>query len=169
LDISVDDILITNGSQQSLDLLGKTLLNDSDAVVIEEPGYLGAIQAFSLYRPKFIPVPVSQDGMDPAALGMALSTCRPKLMYTVPKFQNPSGITYSEQNRLDLTKTLERTDTFLIEDDPYGDLRFTGRARTSFKELLPWNTIYDLAGIILEKFGTRLQARLDRRFAHVDA
>jgi len=141
LDISVDDILITNGSQQGLDLLGKTLLNDSDAVVIEEPGYLGAIQAFSLYRPKFIPVPVSQEGMDPAALGMALSTCRPKLMYTVPNFQNPSGINYSEQNRLDLARTLERTDTFLIEDDPYGDLRFTGRARTSFKELLPRNTI----------------------------
>jgi 2-aminoadipate transaminase len=141
LDISVDNILITSGSQQGLDLLGKTLLNDGDAVVIEEPGYLGAIQAFSLYRPMFLPVPVSLEGMDPAALRMAFATNRPKLMYTVPNFQNPSGITYSDQNRMELARILEGTDTLLIEDDPYGDLRFTGHARTSFKEFLPKNTI----------------------------
>ncbi|MBU4297866.1 MAG: PLP-dependent aminotransferase family protein [Desulfobulbaceae bacterium] len=140
LDIPVDSILITSGSQQGLDLLGKTLLNEGDAVVIEEPGYLGAIQAFSLYRPRFLPVPVSGEGMDPVALLSALSS-RPKLMYTVPNFQNPSGITYSEQNRLELARILEETDTLLIEDDPYGDLRFTGSAKTSFKELLPGNTI----------------------------
>ncbi|MCK9293565.1 MAG: PLP-dependent aminotransferase family protein [Desulfobulbaceae bacterium] len=140
LDIPVDSILITSGSQQGLDLLGKTLLNEGDAVVIEEPGYLGAIQAFSLYRPRFLPVPVSGEGMDPVALRSALSS-RPKLMYTVPNFQNPSGITYSDQNRLELARILEETDTLLIEDDPYGDLRFTGHARTSFKELLPGNTI----------------------------
>ncbi|MBU4262167.1 MAG: PLP-dependent aminotransferase family protein [Proteobacteria bacterium] len=140
LDIPVDSILITSGSQQGLDLLGKTLLNEGDAVVIEEPGYLGAIQAFSLYRPRFLPVPVSGEGMDPVALRSELSS-RPKLMYTVPNFQNPSGITYSEQNRLELARILEETDTLLIEDDPYGDLRFTGSAKTSFKELLPGNTI----------------------------
>jgi len=140
LDIPVDSILITSGSQQGLDLLGKTILNEGDAVVIEEPGYLGAIQAFSLYRPRFLPVPVSGEGMDPVALRSALSS-RPKLMYTVPNFQNPSGITYSEQNRLELARILEETDTLLIEDDPYGDLRFTGCAQTSFKELLPGNTI----------------------------
>jgi 2-aminoadipate transaminase len=140
LNIPVDSILITSGSQQGLDLLGKTILNEGDAVVIEEPGYLGAIQAFSLYRPRFLPVPVSGEGMDPVALRSALSS-RPKLMYTVPNFQNPSGITYSEQNRLELARILEETDTLLIEDDPYGDLRFTGRAQTSFEELLPGNTI----------------------------
>jgi len=140
LDIPVDSILITSGSQQGLDLLGKTILNEGDAVVIEEPGYLGAIQAFSLYRPRFLPVPVSGEGMDPVALRSALSS-RPKLMYTVPNFQNPSGITYSDQNRLELARILEETDTLLIEDDPYGDLRFTGHAQTSFKELLPGNTI----------------------------
>ncbi|MCU0856826.1 MAG: PLP-dependent aminotransferase family protein [Pontiellaceae bacterium] len=141
LDIPVDNILITNGSQQGLDLLGKTLVNEGDAVVIEEPGYLGAIQAFSLYRPTFLPVPVSLEGMDPDALRMARSAGRPKLMYTVPNFQNPSGITYSDQNRMELARILEGTDTLLIEDDPYGDLRFSGRARTSFKHLLPDNTV----------------------------
>ncbi|RJP52915.1 MAG: PLP-dependent aminotransferase family protein [Anaerolineaceae bacterium] len=141
LDVPVDSILITNGSQQGLDLLGKTILNDNDPVVIEEPGYLGAIQAFSLYRPRFLPVPVSQEGMDPGALSAALSRNRPKLMYTVPNFQNPSGISYSEQNRRELARVLEGTDTLLIEDDPYGELRFTGCAKPSFMELVPQNTV----------------------------
>jgi 2-aminoadipate transaminase len=141
LNVPVDNILITSGSQQGLDLLGKTILNDGDAVVIEEPGYLGAIQAFSLYRPKFLPVPVSLEGMDPDVLETVLSRNRPKLMYSVPNFQNPSGISYSEQNRRALARVLERTDTILIEDDPYGELRFTGSAKPSFKELLPKNTV----------------------------
>jgi 2-aminoadipate transaminase len=141
LDVPVDSIIITSGSQQGLDLLGKVLLNDGDAVAIEEPGYLGAIQAFSLYRPKFLPVPVSREGMDPGELRTALSHNRPKLMYAVPNFQNPSGISYSEQNRRELANALEGTNTVLIEDDPYGDLRFSGRAKSSFKELLPQNTV----------------------------
>jgi 2-aminoadipate transaminase len=141
LNVPVDNILVTNGSQQGLDLLGKTILNDGDAVVIEEPGYLGAIQAFSLYRPEFLPVPVSLDGMDPDVLETVLSRNRPKLMYSVPNFQNPSGISYSEQNRRELARVLEKTDTILIEDDPYGELRFTGSAKPSFKELLPQNTV----------------------------
>ncbi len=141
LNVPADNILITNGSQQGLDLLGKTILNDNDAVVIEEPGYLGAIQAFSLYRPTFLPVPVSLAGMDPDVLETVLSDNRPKLIYSVPNFQNPSGISYSEQNRRDLAKILERTDTILIEDDPYGELRFSGVAKPSFKALLPENTV----------------------------
>jgi 2-aminoadipate transaminase len=141
LDVPVDSILITSGSQQGLDLLGKTLLNDGDAVVIEEPGYLGAIQAFSLYKPRFLPLPVSQEGMDPGKLRAAISLNRPRLMYAVPNFQNPSGISYAEQNRRDLSRILEGTDTLLIEDDPYGDLRFTGHVKPSFKELMAGNTI----------------------------
>jgi 2-aminoadipate transaminase len=141
LNIPVDSILITNGSQQGLDLLGKTLLNDGDAVVIEEPGYLGAIQAFSLYRPRFLPVPVFREGMNPGALRGVLSHNRPKLIYAVPNFQNPSGISYSEQNRQDLARVLEGTNTLLIEDDPYGELRFSGHAKSSFRELLPDNTV----------------------------
>jgi 2-aminoadipate transaminase len=141
LNVPVDNILVTNGSQQGLDLLGKTILNDGDAVVIEEPGYLGAIQAFSLYRPKFLPVPVSLEGMNPDVLETVLSRNRPKLMYSVPNFQNPSGISYSKRNRRELARLLKKTDTILIEDDPYGELRFTGSAKPSFKELLPKNTV----------------------------
>ena len=141
LDIPVEDILITSGSQQGLDLLGKILLNKGDSVVIEEPGYLGAIQAFSIYKPKFLPIPVSEQGMDTQQLRRALASEKPKLMYTVPNFQNPSGISYSDVNRAEVSEILKNTKTLLIEDDPYGELRFTGESKQSFKELLPDNTI----------------------------
>jgi len=141
LDIPVEDILITSGSQQGLDLLGKILLNDGDGMIIEEPGYLGAIQAFSIYRPKFLSVPVSENGIDTQKLQEIVPSEKPRLMYTVPNFQNPSGITYSEDNRLDVSKILQGTRMILIEDDPYGDLRFIGARKQSFKKLLPDNTV----------------------------
>ncbi|MBN1319494.1 MAG: PLP-dependent aminotransferase family protein [Thermoleophilia bacterium] len=141
LDVPVDDILITSGSQQGLDLLGKVLLNDGDPLVIEEPGYLGAIQALSLYRPRFLPVPLLPDGLDPDGLRAALAHDRPRFLYAVPNFQNPSGISYSEENRREVAEILSGTGVFLIEDDPYGELRFTGADKPSFKSLLPENTI----------------------------
>jgi 2-aminoadipate transaminase len=141
LDIPVENILITSGSQQGLDLLGKILLNDGDGLIIEEPGYLGAIQAFSIYRPKFLPVPVSEDGIDTRKLQAIMSSEKPRLMYIVPNFQNPSGITYSEINRLAVSEILQGTNAVLIEDDPYGDLRFIGTRKQSFKQLLPDNTV----------------------------
>lgn len=141
LHIPVDNILITNGSQQGLDLLGKILLNQGDEAVIEEPGYLGAIQAFSVYRASFQPVPVSEEGMEIARLQAVMSQGAPKLIYTVPNFQNPSGISYSEANRLAVADLVRNTSTLLIEDDPYGDLQFEGVKKTSFKKLIPENTI----------------------------
>jgi len=141
LDVPAENILITNGSQQGLDLLGKTLLNDGDPLVIEEPGYLGAIQAFSLYRPGFLPVPVSHGGMDPQALGEVMGARAPKLIYTVPNFQNPSGISYTEDNRREVAARVEGTGTLLIEDDPYGDLRFAGVRKPSFRKFLADNTV----------------------------
>ncbi len=141
LTVPVENILITSGSQQGLDLLGKILLNDGDSLIIEEPGYLGAIQAFSIYKPKFLPVMVSEQGMDTERLRAALAKEKPKLMYTVPNFQNPAGISYSRDNRIEVANLLRGTNTILIEDDPYGELRFAGEDRSSFKELLPENTV----------------------------
>lgn len=141
LDIPVEDILITSGSQQGLDLLGKILLNKGDSLILEEPGYLGAIQAFSIYKPKFLPIPVSEQGMDTQQLRHVMSSEKPKLMYTVPNFQNPSGVSYSKNNRVEVSERLQGTKTLLIEDDPYGELRFSGESKPSFKELLPDNTI----------------------------
>ena len=141
LDIPVEDILITTGSQQGLDLLGKILLNEGDDLIIEEPGYLGAIQAFSLYRPRFHPVPVSEGGMDATALAQVLRERSPKLLYTVTNFQNPSGISYSDDNRQAVAQLIRGSSCLVIQDDPYGDLRFTGSRRASFKRLLPENTV----------------------------
>jgi len=141
LDIPVENILIINGSQQGLDLMGKILLNKMDDVVLEEPGYLGAIQAFSVYRATFNPVPVSEEGMDIGQLQKVMSTKAPKLMYTVPNFQNPSGISYSEDNRRAVADLVRDSHTLLIEDNPYGDLRFAGVGKSSFKHLIPENTI----------------------------
>ena len=128
LDLSADDILITTGSQQALDLIGKAVLDEGDGLIIEEPGYLGAIQAFSIYQPDFITVPLEEHGLNIDALKEALNTPHTKCIYTVPNFQNPSGLTYSKENRLEMAKVLEDKDVFLIEDDPYGDLRFRGEA-----------------------------------------
>jgi len=139
--VPVDDILITSGSQQGLDLLGKIILNDGDSLIIEEPGYLGAIQAFTIYKPKFLPIPVSEQGMDTDKLREAISSGKPKLMYTVPNFQNPSGISYFPENRIEIASILRKTNTILIEDDPYGELRFEGKDKQTFKELLPDNTV----------------------------
>ena len=141
LSIPVDNILITNGSQQGLDLIAKTILNEGDDIIIEEPGYLGAIQAFSVYRAAFNPVPLHDRGMDVEVLKKVVSIKSPKLMYTVPNFQNPSGVSYIDENRQAVADIVENTGIILIEDDPYGELRFSGSKKSSFKKFLPEQTI----------------------------
>ncbi|MEE9445461.1 MAG: PLP-dependent aminotransferase family protein [Cocleimonas sp.] len=141
LDISSENILITNGSQQALDLLGKVLLDEGDSIVIENPGYLGAIQAFSLYQPTMLTVPVNNQGVDINVLEQALGAHQPKLIYTVPNFQNPTGISYSQTNREAVAKVISNFDTLLIQDDPYGELRFIGEEKTNFMTLLPEQTL----------------------------
>ncbi|PID72233.1 MAG: aspartate aminotransferase [Desulfobulbus propionicus] len=141
LDIPPEAILITTGSQQGLDLLGKVLVNHKDKVIIEEPGYLGAIQAFSVYRPTFTPVAVDHAGMDIPALHNALSGELPKLIYTVPNFQNPAGISYSSERRHQLADAIKNTSITLVQDDPYGELRFSGTPQENFFSLIPENTV----------------------------
>ena len=141
MEIDPDHVLITSGSQQGLDLLGKTLLDERDHVVIEEPGYLGAIQAFAIYRATFHAVPLRSDGIDVDLLEEALRAHRVKIYYTVPNFQNPSGISYSDDVRVKAAQVVSRTRTVLIEDDPYGELRFLGKPARSFGRLAPQNTV----------------------------
>lgn len=140
IDIAPERILITNGSQQALDLIAKVTLNDQDPVIIEEPGYLGAIQALSLYQPRYCPVSVDDQGMVLGELEEALVS-HPKIMYTVPNFQNPSGISYTEANRRLVAELIQGSGCLLIEDDPYGALRFSGQAAGSFYHLAPEQTI----------------------------
>jgi 2-aminoadipate transaminase len=136
LTIDPDEILITHGSQQGLDLIGKVFLDSGDGVAIERPGYLGAIQAFSMFQPQFHSVPLLDDGVDITALATTLREHRSKLFYGVPNFQNPSGITYSGPNRIDVADILKQHDTLFVEDDPYGELRFIGNDLPSLKTYL---------------------------------
>ncbi|MBC2578851.1 PLP-dependent aminotransferase family protein [Clostridium sp. DJ247] len=141
LKVDPEEILITNGSQQGLDLIGKVLLNKNDNILIERPGYLGAIQAFSIFEPVFNSIPLQSDGIDIDSLENALEVHKPKLLYTVPNFQNPSGITYSAKKREMAANILKRYDTVLIEDDPYGELRFMGQDLPPIRTYLQDNSI----------------------------
>ena len=136
LSVSPADILITNGSQQALDLIGKVFLNPNDTVLLEKPAYLGAIQAFSVFEPQFVPVSLREDGIDTEELAQTLNRCKAKLFYTVPNFQNPTGLTYTAENRRQLANTLQSHNTILIEDNPYGELRFLGKDQPNMKTFL---------------------------------
>lgn len=141
LRLTVDNILITTGSQQALDLIGKTLLDKGDGVIVEKPTYLAAIQAFSLNQPVFYPVELTEKGLDLEQLEKALEH-NVKFIYAIPEFQNPTGLTYSAQNRDRIYEMLRDRDIVLIEDDPYGELRFEG-------ERLPYIGAGRLSGSVL--------------------
>ncbi len=121
-----DNVLITSGSQQALDLIGKVLVDEGDPVVVEAPTYLGALQAWQPYGPRFIPVPIDNDGMRVDLLEPILKRHRPKLMYALPNFQNPAGTTLSRERRERLVHLASDYGVPLIEDDPYGELRYEG-------------------------------------------
>ncbi len=125
--VEPDQVLVTHGSQQALDLVAKAFLDAGDTVAIDEPGYIGAIQALSVFEPRFLPVPVDHDGMDVDALAALLEAGeRPRLVYTVVNFQNPSGATMALARRERLASLAERFGFLIVEDDPYWALRFAG-------------------------------------------
>jgi 2-aminoadipate transaminase len=127
-----DRMLITNGSQQALDLLGKVLLDPGDPVVIERPSYLGGIQAFDQYEVDYLVIPTDDDGMDVDRLAEVLEIRAaggarlPKFVYVLPNFQNPSGRTLSLARRHRLLEIASRYGVPIVEDDPYGELRYEG-------------------------------------------
>ncbi|MUM76923.1 aminotransferase class I/II-fold pyridoxal phosphate-dependent enzyme [Pseudodesulfovibrio sp. F-1] len=125
LDVDPDSILITTGSQQILDMVAKVFIDRGDKVVIERPGYLGAIQAFSLFEPEFVSVSLEPDGPDLAELEAAFRAGA-KCFYSVPNFQNPSGVSYSLAKRQAVARLLDEYGVLFVEDDPYGELRFMG-------------------------------------------
>lgn len=142
MQVNPDNILITSGSQQALDLLGKVLIDEGQDLIIEEPGYLGAIQAFSVYQPTFKPITLGEEGLDLAALDELLASgSNAKLLYGVPNFQNPSGVSYSRTNREALAERLVHHELLMVEDDPYGELRFEGEHLPPIAKLAPNNTV----------------------------
>ncbi len=129
-----DSILITNGSQQALDLTGKVFLDEGDTVLCECPTYLAAISAFRAYSCRFKEVPTDDDGMIPEALEQILkSTDRVKIIYVIPDFQNPTGRSWSLERRKQLYALAEKYHVIVTEDDPYGELRFEGSRIPSVK------------------------------------
>lgn len=125
LRITADNVLITSGSQQALDLLGKILINPGDHIVTESPTYLGALQAWNAYGAEYIPVSSDKDGMVTDSLEETLRA-GPKFMYVLPNFQNPTGVTMSLERRQKLVELADRYGVPIIEDDPYGQLRYDG-------------------------------------------
>ena len=120
-----ENVLITSGSQQALDLIGKLLINPGDRILVEAPTYLGALQAFNVYGAEYVSVPVDQDGLRTGELEEALRS-GPKFMYVLPNFQNPGGVTLCEPRRHELVLLADKYGIPIIEDDPYGQLRFEG-------------------------------------------
>lgn len=133
---SVDDILITAGSQQGLDLIAKTFINKGDKIVVESPTYLAALQAFRMYEAEFIAAPVDADGVIPAELDKILQTEEHvKLVYMIPSFQNPSGRTMPTQRRKEIMQVIQKYNVVLIEDAPYEDLKYTEKQYPSMKSM----------------------------------
>ncbi|MGV8025049.1 MAG: PLP-dependent aminotransferase family protein [Anaerolineaceae bacterium] len=125
IEVTTENILITSGSQQALDLLGKIFVNPGDHVVVENPTYVGALQALNAYGAEYIPVPTDDEGMVTSELEDSLRSS-PKFIYVLPNFQNPTGVTLSFERRLQLIELSEKYGVPIIEDDPYGQLRFEG-------------------------------------------
>ena len=122
---TVDNVLITSGSQQALDLIAKLLINRGDRILVESPTYLGALQAFDLMGAEYVTVPVDDDGLQTCNMEQALRS-GPKFMYILPNFQNPGGVTLSRKRRDELVELSDRYGIPIIEDDPYGQLRYEG-------------------------------------------
>ncbi len=123
--VTTDNILITSGSQQALDLIGKVFINPGDHILVENPTYLGALQAWNAYEAEYVTVPMDENGMVTDALEEAVRT-GPKFIYVLPNFQNPTGVTLSVERRQHLLELADRYGVPVIEDDPYGQLRFEG-------------------------------------------
>lgn len=141
------DIILTAGSQQGLDFCGKLFLNPGDVVIMESPSYLGAINAFNAYQPNYVEIPTDDNGMIMEELEKVLATTENvKLIYVIPDFQNPSGRTWPLERRQKFMEIVNKYEVNVIEDNPYGDLRFRGDFLPALKSL-------DTKGLVLY-FGT---------------
>jgi len=135
IDCCAEDILIMTGSQQPLDLTGKIFLDAGDCVLTESPTYMAAIQAFQTYGARFAAVPTDDQGLIPEELPALIEREKPKFLYTIPNFQNPTGVTLTAERRKTLYSIAARYGLVILEDDPYGCLRYAGKAIPPIKSL----------------------------------
>ena len=128
VDSELDNVLVTTGSEQALDLVGKAFVDPGDTVLVEQPTYLCALDVFRSYGANFASVEMDEDGMKMDALEEALkANPNTKLIYTVPNFQNPTGRTMTKERRKQLAELAEKYDVYVLEDNPYGEIRFAGQ------------------------------------------
>lgn len=138
-----DDILITTGAQQIMDLATKSLVNEGDVVITEAPSFIGSLNTFRSYNAKLVGVKIDDDGMNMEELEKALQTHKnARFIYTIPNFQNPSGITMSLEKRKKMYELAKKYNVLILEDNPYGDLRYSG-------EYIPCIKSFDDDGIVL--------------------
>lgn len=138
-----DDIIITSGAQQIMDLASKAILNEGDVVIVENPSFIGSLNTFRSYNARLVGVPVENDGMNIEKLEEALKNePNAKFIYTIPNFQNPSGVTMSLEKRKAVYELAKKYEVLIIEDNPYGDLRFSG-------EFVPCIKSFDTDGIVI--------------------
>src|SRR5438093_1573406 len=143
VDADPESIVVTNGAQQALDLVAKVLIDPGDEIVVEGPSYVGALSAFSAYEPSYVQIPVDDQGMLVDELEDALMKgARPKFVYTVPTFHNPAGVTMSRTRREQLVALCREAGIPIVEDNPYGLLRFEGDREPSLRSMDPHNVIY---------------------------
>jgi len=136
------EILIASGSQGVLDAIGKVLISSGDQVAVEAPTYLGALQAFTPYEPDYVSMDTDDSGLIPESLDRVLASGKVKFIYLVPTFQNPTGRTLPLERRRQIADIIKKYNALLVEDDPYGALRYRGQAITPIKALAPDNVVY---------------------------
>ena len=140
--ISPDNIVITNGSQQTIDIVSKMFLDQGDGVIVEKPTYLGGIQALSAYSPEFLEVDLRSNGPNLEQIEAHCMNHVPKFMYSIPNFQNPSGICHSAESRKKLAFLLKTYNLLMLEDDPYNEIRFKGEELPPLFHLAPDQVIW---------------------------
>lgn len=137
-----DRIMITSGSQGTLDALGKILINKGDLIAVESPTYLGALSAFNPYEPTYIGIKSDEEGLIPQSLDQILTDNKIKFVYVIPTFQNPTGKTLTLKRREAIASIIKRHNALLVEDNPYSSLRYSGESLPSITSMIPENCLY---------------------------
>jgi len=140
--VTADNIGISSGSQGALDTIGKIFIDKGDIIAVESPTYIGAVDAFAPYGPKYAEIQTDNNGVVPESLEKILKTKKIKFIYLIPTFQNPTGRTISWERRKQIAKIIKKHNALLIEDDPYNSLRYRGKAIDPIQSLIPTNTVY---------------------------
>ncbi|MGC1456220.1 MAG: PLP-dependent aminotransferase family protein [Nitrospirota bacterium] len=161
--LTLNHLIITQGSQQGLELLAKLYLDKGSVVYTENPSYLGALQAFRLFQAEIAPIPTDDQGILPDALRGALKKRRPAFLYLMPNFQNPTGVSLSLERRREIVEISKQSDLLVVEDDPYGDLFFEGEKLPSLFALGDGRNI-----IYLSTFSKTIAPGLRVAFAAAD-